>query len=98
MRDLFGIDSDMQVPAFSEADERVPDLDPSYVFDGDTTLAVAAYNGGEGNVDDWREEAASRGEPFRVSDIPFTETRDYVTRVRDARRSYRAEYARELGV
>ena len=42
MRDAFGIDSDMQVPAFSEADERVPDLDPAYVFDPDTTLAIAA--------------------------------------------------------
>ena len=42
VRDLFGIDSDMQVPAFSEADERVPDLDPTYVFDKDTTLAICA--------------------------------------------------------
>ncbi len=30
VRDLFGIDSDMEVPAFSGADERVPDLDPAY--------------------------------------------------------------------
>jgi cobaltochelatase CobS len=42
VRDLFGIDCDMEVPAFSEADERVPDLDPAYVFDPDTTLAVCA--------------------------------------------------------
>ncbi|PNA05208.1 cobaltochelatase subunit CobS, partial [Pseudomonas sp. GW456-11-11-14-LB1] len=42
VRDLFGIDSDMEVPAFSEADERVPDLDPTYVFDKDTTLAICA--------------------------------------------------------
>ena len=42
LRDLFGIDSDMEVPAFSEADERVPDLDPAYVFDPDTTLAICA--------------------------------------------------------
>jgi cobaltochelatase CobS len=42
VRDLFGIDSDMQVPVFSEADERVPDLDGSYVFDPDTTLAICA--------------------------------------------------------
>ncbi|WP_448501787.1 cobaltochelatase subunit CobS [Sphingomonas sp.] len=42
VRELFGIDIDMQVPAFSEADERVPDLDPAYVFDADTTLAVLA--------------------------------------------------------
>ena len=41
VRDLFGVDSDMEVPAFSEADERVPDLDPAYVFDPDTTLAIA---------------------------------------------------------
>ncbi len=42
VRDLFGVDSDMEVPAFTEADERVPDLDPTYVFDADTTLAVCA--------------------------------------------------------
>ena len=42
VRELFGVDSDMEVPAFSEADERVPDLDPTYVFDPDTTLAICA--------------------------------------------------------
>jgi cobaltochelatase CobS len=42
IRELFGIDSEMEVPAFSEADERVPDLDPAYVFDPDTTLAICA--------------------------------------------------------
>src|SRR5215204_4713504 len=41
-RDVFGIDSDMEIPAFSEADERVPDTDPAYVFDPDTTLAICA--------------------------------------------------------
>jgi cobaltochelatase CobS len=41
-RELFGVDVDMMVPAFSEADERVPDLDPAYVFDADTTLAILA--------------------------------------------------------
>jgi cobaltochelatase CobS len=42
VREVFGIDIDMMVPAFSEADERVPDLDGSYVFDPDTTLAILA--------------------------------------------------------
>jgi cobaltochelatase CobS len=42
VREVFGIDSDMKVPAFSKADERVPDIDDSYVFDPDTTLAIAA--------------------------------------------------------
>ena len=41
-REAFGIDNDMEVPAFSEADERVPDLDPAYVFDPDTTMAICA--------------------------------------------------------
>ncbi len=42
VRDVFGIDTDMTVPAFSEADERVPDHDAAYVFDPDTTLAILA--------------------------------------------------------
>ncbi|MET0250980.1 MAG: cobaltochelatase subunit CobS [Novosphingobium sp.] len=42
VREVFGIASDMMVPAFGEADERVPDLDASYVFDPDTTLAILA--------------------------------------------------------
>ena len=41
-RELFGVDTDMEVPGFSEADERVPDLDPTYVFDPNTTLAICA--------------------------------------------------------
>jgi cobaltochelatase CobS len=42
VREAFGIDIDMMVPAFSQADERVPDFDASYVFDPDTTLAILA--------------------------------------------------------
>ncbi len=41
-REVFGVDIDLAVPAFSVADERVPDLDPGYVFDPDTTLAILA--------------------------------------------------------
>jgi soluble lytic murein transglycosylase len=67
-------------------------------FDGDKTLALAAYNGGEGNVDRWLAAATQRGERFAVSRIPFSETREYVTRVRDAERAYRATYPRELGL
>ena len=42
VRDTFGIDIDWQVPAFSANDEHVPELDESYVFDPDTTLAILA--------------------------------------------------------
>ncbi len=42
IRQVFGIDSDLMVPAFSEPNEHVPDLDPDYLFDRDTTLAILA--------------------------------------------------------
>ena len=42
VREMFGIDIDMKVPAFSVADERTPDVDDAYVFDPDTTLAILA--------------------------------------------------------
>ncbi len=42
VREMFGIDIDMKVPAFSQADERTPDTDETYVFDPDTTLAILA--------------------------------------------------------
>jgi cobaltochelatase CobS len=42
VRELFGIDIDMMVPAFSKPDARTPDVDEAYVFDADTTLAILA--------------------------------------------------------
>jgi cobaltochelatase CobS len=41
-RDLFRIDTDLVVPAFSERNEHVPDIDPDYLFDRQTTLAILA--------------------------------------------------------
>ncbi|MEE4300778.1 MAG: cobaltochelatase subunit CobS [Pseudomonadales bacterium] len=41
-RETFGLDIDLEVPAFSHRTEYVPDLDPSYRFDHDTTLAILA--------------------------------------------------------
>ena len=42
IRQQFGIDSDLEVPAYSEPDEHVPDVDPDYRFDKPTTLAILA--------------------------------------------------------
>jgi cobaltochelatase CobS len=42
VRDVFGIDSDLVVPGFSFRTEHVPELDPTYKFDRDTTLAILA--------------------------------------------------------
>ncbi|MBL1255424.1 MULTISPECIES: cobaltochelatase subunit CobS [unclassified Methylocystis] len=41
-REVFGIDTDLVVPAFSERNEHVPDIDPDYLFDRQTTLAILA--------------------------------------------------------
>lgn len=42
VREVFGIDTDMVVKGYSETSERVPEFDPTYKFDPDTTLAILA--------------------------------------------------------
>jgi soluble lytic murein transglycosylase len=61
-------------------------------------LAVAAYNGGETNVDHWIAESGRRGKAFKINDIPFPETRAYVIKVEQAQKQYRDNYAAELGI
>jgi cobaltochelatase CobS len=41
-REVFGVPFDMQVPAFSERDPHVPDIDEAYKFDPETTRALIA--------------------------------------------------------
>jgi cobaltochelatase CobS len=42
VRETFGIDSDLQVPAFAERDDHVPEVDEAYRFHPDVTLALLA--------------------------------------------------------
>ena len=42
VRQVFGIDTDLEVPAYSKADEHVPDVDPDYLFNREVTLAILA--------------------------------------------------------
>ena len=42
VREAFGLDSDLSVPAFSRRDAHVPEADPAYRFDRDVTLAILA--------------------------------------------------------
>ncbi len=42
VREAFGIDSDLSVPAFSERDDHVPDVDEAYRFNPDVTLSLLA--------------------------------------------------------
>lgn len=60
-------------------------------FDGDVAAALAAYNAGPSNAEEWG------GSELTVSEIPFPETRAYVEEVLEKRDSYRGEYAQELG-
>jgi soluble lytic murein transglycosylase len=55
---------------------------------GDERTALAAYNAGQENVDEWRR--AGRG-------IAFSETRHYVKRVERLKTLYRRGYGKELG-
>jgi len=60
-------------------------------YDGDEAAALAAYNAGPGNADEWG------GSGLTVEEIPFPETRAYVEEVLEKRDEYRQEYASELG-
>ena len=42
VRQLFNIDSNLEVPAYAKANEHVPDFDPDYLFNREVTLAILA--------------------------------------------------------
>ena len=56
---------------------------------GNVRLALAAYNAGQANVDEWRAQGEG---------IVFPETRQYVDEVLHARDIYAKTYADELGI
>lgn len=94
--------------AFEQADLASPQINIAYGtyylryllrrFDANVAFGLAAYNGGEGNVERWIAEAKARGEELKVDDIPFPETRHYVRNVLEAQQQYRRKYAHELGL
>jgi soluble lytic murein transglycosylase len=67
-------------------------------YDGNNELAVAAYNAGETNVDRWIRETGGADAFDAADDIPFAETRAYVSNVVDRRDEYREHYADDLGL
>jgi soluble lytic murein transglycosylase len=67
-------------------------------YDGDEMLAVAAYNAGLTNVDEWVAHAHAEGTQLSAEAIPFPETREYVRRVLSAQAAYRTTYPRQLGI
>ena len=67
-------------------------------YRGNEMLAVAAYNGGMANVDEWIAKARAEGRQLTIEAIPFPETREYVQRVLAAQTAYRSIYPRQLGL
>ena len=95
--------------AFVQGDLANPQVNISYGsfylryllrrYGGNEVLAIAAYNAGEGRVDQWMFNARHSGEEFdRARHIPFPETRHYVQQVLEMRGRYRDRYQRELGL
>jgi soluble lytic murein transglycosylase len=66
-------------------------------YNGNELLAVAAYNAGLTNVDQWVAHARAGGTTVSEDTIPFPETREYVRRVLSSQQAYRSQYPRELG-
>jgi soluble lytic murein transglycosylase len=94
--------------AFELRDLATPQINISYGswylryliqrYGGNETLAVAAYNAGETNVDKWVRRAGGDSNFDPSADIPFPETRHYVASVMDHRKQYRDKYSKELGL
>jgi soluble lytic murein transglycosylase len=93
---------------FEQADLATPQINISYGawylrylirhYEGNETLAVAAYNAGQTNVDRWVGRAGGPGQFDSARHIPFPETRAYVHNVMERRGQYRDHYGSELGL
>ena len=66
-------------------------------YSGNEVSVLAAYNGGETNVNRWIAQERSLGRPLTIDEIPFPQTRAYVARVIQAQGAYRRTYPSELG-
>ena len=66
----------------------------SYLIDtyGDNSTAIAAYNAGFTNVDKWLSDPDCSSDGRTLTEIPYTETREYVKKVADARTMYEKIY------
>jgi soluble lytic murein transglycosylase len=67
-------------------------------YEGNETLAIAAYNAGQTNVDGWVARAGGPDAFDAARDVPFPETRAYVANVQERRGEYRDHYADDLGL
>lgn len=70
-----------------------------YLLDvyGDTDVALAAYNGGMGNVSKWLNDKRYSRDGKTLDEIPFRETREYVKKVNNYTEAYRKTYEKGSG-
>ncbi|MBQ8850230.1 MAG: lytic transglycosylase domain-containing protein [Clostridia bacterium] len=61
-------------------------------FNYNWDTAFAAYNAGEGNVSDWLEDPEYSDGEGNLTEIPFSETRSYVSKVNSAIDTYKELY------
>jgi soluble lytic murein transglycosylase len=93
---------------FEQSDLATPQINIAYGtwflrylidhYDGNETLAIAAYNAGLTNVNGWVERAGGPESFDAARDVPFPETRAYVENVQERRDEYREHYADDLGL
>jgi soluble lytic murein transglycosylase len=63
-------------------------------FANNEILALAAYNGGRGNVRQWMSQYGWQSDFHNIEQIPFEETREYVRRVLASKKRYYELYGR----
>ncbi len=88
--------------SYKEEDLLIPEKNIQYgtwylaslqkVFNNNTTLVTAAYNGGRGHVQEWINGGQIDPNNIRLQDIPFKETQDYVGRVLKSYEKYNTLY------
>lgn len=67
-----------------------------YKYYGDMDLALAAYNGGMGNVNKWLNNDMYSRDGENLHDIPFPETKQYVKKVNRYAGIYRRLYSDKI--
>lgn len=65
-------------------------------YDGDRSLVICAYNAGYGNVDSWIEDGTIPNGNVSPSDVPFSETSNYLAKVTESAEMYRELYFSKL--
>ena len=62
------------------------------LFDGDVTLAIAAYNAGEGRVREWLNDERYSADGKTLHTIPYEETKNHIEKIQTYQKVYKILY------